>query len=468
MMKLFIIFISFFCLPSSARTPDLMGPLKEISKQGVRVSAMFVIDGKEIASINPNEPLNPASVAKIFTASLGIERLGKDYKVGTVVSISSDEKKLYILGNGNPMVKSQDLEKLAKCVRDSAIHTVDSVIGVTSPFSEEEQPYGFGQRYSDRPFNAGIAGLQVNFSTIEVKVNPSKIGETPSVSILPKSDYVVVVNNAKTEKNKRSSLSITTEAIKNEKMLVKVSGTIGEKGGVTVYKRVFHPARFAIEVFSSYLKQVGVKINKGTEIVVLPPLDSKEICRHESTLVEMLPPLLKDSQNQIAETLLRLVGAQGADHPVGFKEGKEAMLQYLQTKVGLDIRNIRFMNGSGLYDANRLSSSDIVRMLEYIKKKETLDLLVSSLPVAGRDGTMRNRLRNTPLAGRVRAKTGTLEDVVSLAGYMFLPNGKTVVFGVITNQSSCKGDKDCNRVSAGEIKKAIDKCLLLVWARFSK
>jgi D-alanyl-D-alanine carboxypeptidase/D-alanyl-D-alanine-endopeptidase (penicillin-binding protein 4) len=170
---------------------------------------------------------------------------------------------------------------------------------------------------------------------------------------------------------------------------------------------------------------------------------------------------MHDSINPIAETMLRLVGASGRKKPVGFTEGARALGTWLVEKVGISRNSFKFTNGSGLYDANLASARSIVQLLFYSRASTCCDQLDGLLPVAGKQGTMKKRFKKTPLEGNLRAKTGTLDDVVSLAGSASLPDGRMLDFAVLINYKPSKGSPA--KMNFATARHAIDKSVLAVW-----
>ncbi|NOZ02842.1 MAG: D-alanyl-D-alanine carboxypeptidase/D-alanyl-D-alanine-endopeptidase [Deltaproteobacteria bacterium] len=459
--RLSVVFLAVL-FASRAWAADLPPSLKALEKKGARVGAVFMVNGKAVIRHRAAEKFNPASVTKLFTAALALDVLGGDRTLSTRVVASSkgrNPKALTVIGSGDPVLTHGDLADLAACVKKRGVRRVGRLALDLGPFDRHALPPAFGQKSTEAPYRAGIGGFQVDFNRVVIKVSAGRPGKRPRVTVTPKSAYTRVKNKATTSRRKRRrrhGLAVRTAAVKDGRMDVRVTGTARRGRSEVVAKRVFHPARHAGYVFRRALRNTGVKVIKGP-VLGKAPKGGRRLCSHTSpTVSSMLRPMLKSSQNQIAESLLRLSGAKGAKGPVGFTEGPRAMKKFLVDRVGLKAESFRFKNGSGLYDANRVTPSAAVRLLSYVLDEAAMAPIIDALPIAGTDGTLRSRLSKTPLAGRVRAKTGTLDEAVSLAGYMELPNGRIVVFAVMVNG---------RKLNARSVRKATDRALLDVYRK---
>jgi D-alanyl-D-alanine carboxypeptidase/D-alanyl-D-alanine-endopeptidase (penicillin-binding protein 4) len=399
-------------------------------------------------------------VAKVFTAALALHRLGPDRRIPTTVSLSPDRKTLVVASHGDPLLTASHLRELARCVAGAGVKQIERVRVVLDPFTAASVPPAFDEKKTDQAFRAGVAGFQVDLNAVEVRITPGKAGEKPAVEVLPASARTVVNNDAvtgggKAKKGaKKERLSVTQSRDAEGRLVITVRGTVVRKGVSGGLHRVPDPADHAAGVFESALEGAGVAVSAPFEFG--PAVDgAKELCRHESVPIrEILGPMLRDSLNPVAETLLRLAGAEGAPGPVGFEEGATALGRFLQDPIGLKPAEFRFRNGSGLYDANRTTARAVVKLLASLKREAGLAAALDGLPKAGVEGTLKKRFRKTALEGKLRAKTGTLDSVVALAGVADLPDGRTLQFAILTE------GKDLDRAGC---RKAIDAAVLRAW-----
>jgi D-alanyl-D-alanine carboxypeptidase/D-alanyl-D-alanine-endopeptidase (penicillin-binding protein 4) len=216
-----------------------------------------------------------------------------------------------------------------------------------------------------------------------------------------------------------------------------VSGTIPEGGDVVhVTRRIDNPELYAGIVLKRVLLNLGVDVQgdvkRGGED------ETQELVGRDSlTLAELVQQLGKASDNFYAETLLKTLGAEKRGKPGSSASGAEVELSWLKAqKLAED--GLKISNGSGLYDANRVSARTLTRLLEHAYLDPTISRAYQDqLAVGGQDGTLRARffaLRSRPA---VHAKTGTLNKVTALSGYVFGPDHETgVAFSILVNGTS--------------------------------
>ena len=161
------------------------------------------------------------------------------------------------------------------------------------------------------------------------------------------------------------------------------------------------------------------------------PHEASCIVRRFHTIDQILMRMMKESDNLYAEAMFYQLAASTGNHPASAKSAK-AVIRQLVNKLGLDGSRYRFADGSGLSLYNYVSAELEVRLLRYAYENENIyNHLLPSLPIAGQDGTLRRRMRSQFTSGNVRAKTGTLEGVSSLCGYLTASNGHRLCFSII-------------------------------------
>jgi D-alanyl-D-alanine carboxypeptidase/D-alanyl-D-alanine-endopeptidase (penicillin-binding protein 4) len=454
-------------LPCSSRGKQGEGtkfllPFAELEKKGVEVSVYAELEGEKVVSFRADLPMNPASVTKIFTAALALHVLGADFACETRIfhrKTSKGQHEIFVKGCGDPMLESKDIEELAKCVTEKGIKKISSVALDLGPFTEEKMPPGYDQKDTTAPYRAFISGFQVDYNRFVVRVKPASSGKPPDVAISPESDYIVVENKAVSVKkgqdgNKNRADAQIKVAEKGGKLLVSVEGKVSkamERGFA-----VFDPALFTMGALTRALRSQGALVEKAKVFLSTVPEDADPLCSHRSKpLSEMVKTMLKESQNQVAETLARLAAYALKKHPVGFGDAVEALSMFLKNVAHLDPRSFQIRNASGLYDSNRITAKETVKFLDFVLAHDEYRPLVAGLPVAGRDGTLKSRLKKTPLEGKVFAKTGTLDNVRALAGIMQCGDKGLLKFAVFAQS---KG-----KLQGPAVRDATDKFLLSVF-----
>jgi D-alanyl-D-alanine carboxypeptidase/D-alanyl-D-alanine-endopeptidase (penicillin-binding protein 4) len=468
-----------------------LAPLRTL-EAGARVGAVFAVDGREVAALHGDVLLNPASVTKLFTAAVALRVLGLDRTFPTTVSAVGDGPQvdaLVVTPGGDPTLEGGDLQALARCVRDKGVTAAGDLVVEAGAFTAESDPPAYDRKGTLAPYRAGIAAFVVDRGAVTVTVSPSAPGTPPRVALSSVSDRVIVVNDAvtagavagkrKAAKGRAAQAAkdragapgrflLSGEVDREGRLVLHLAGAFKSKQPVVQSFRVPDPGAHAAGAFRTHLEAVGVKLSAGPGLAAAPGT-ARVLCTREGpTLAAILLPMLKDSVNPYAETVLRLVGSRDADgRPVGFAEGARALSAFLKDPVGLSDGAFRFANGSGLYDANAVSARGTVALLRWLHRAPKGGVVLDALPVAGVDGTLKKRLKGTPLAGRLRAKTGTLDDAVTLAGILPLAGGRVLQFAVLVNAPECTSEAAargrCQALDRSAARKATDETLLAVW-----
>ena len=449
--------------PASAAAQVSLPALAELEKSGLRVSALFSVDGKAVASVSPDRRLNPASVTKLFTAAVAVDTIGPDRRFNTSVYRGGDV--IYIEGSGDPELTTRELEQLASCVAADSRGPFRKLVFSTGPFNRDDLPPAYCQKSTTSAYRASVAGLQVNRNAVTISVGRAAPGATPPVKVTPMSDYVRIVNDAKASaagkegvaQRRKAPLVIDTRSDADGRLLVTISGRSNPAKSTGVSARVDNPAWNAAAYFVEALKKRGVSVINTVPVrgQVAPGIE--RVCFVPSPrLADILVPMLKDSVNPVAESVLRLVGAEDASGPVGFSEGASKLAVFMRDRVGADAASFSFTNGSGLYGANRVSAGAVVALVHWIVgNRQVLDVVRKALPTGGVDGTLEGRFRQESIRGRVHAKTGTLDTAISLAGWVDLPDGRSLEFAVLV-----EGD---GKLKAAQVRQAIDSSVVKVF-----
>lgn len=387
--------------------------------------------------------LNPASNMKIVTTVAALARLGADYRYPTEIYVAEEpvggvvEGDIYLKGRGDP---SLDTERLFRIVRDLKHLGVREIKGNLvvddSYFDARYDGPGWEQDDSDRPYMAGAGALSLNFNAVAVYVHPSeKIGEPGRVEVDPPSDYVLLENHSVTAPAKaRSRIAVQSVPQGNrQKIVVDAQLPAGRRGG-PVWRRISNPPIYTGETFKSMLAEQGIrvrgKVRKGEVPQKLRPFHVS----WSEPLSILVHTLNKWSQNHMSEMLLKTLGAQMQGEPGTWAKGVAAVEDMLASEVGIPPGSFVMKNGSGLNDTNRISARQLVKILAWAREQLLVaPELLTSLPVAGIDGTVRHRMGGTPAQGRIRAKTGTLQNVTALSGYATSVGGRQLAFSILVN-----------------------------------
>lgn len=408
---------------ASGSDPALAGELGRLLSKGLgrTVVAGLIVDaqnGAVVMDLQAQRPMYPASVAKLFSTAAAARTFGADHVLTTEVRSAPIQNGavawLAVVGSGDPSMSARDWGTLAAAVQAAGIHKVGRLI-IDGGVFDDRLPAGFDEKQTDAAYRAPIGGLQCSSGAVSVQVTPGAVGAPPLVSLLPDAgEAIAVVNLAQTVAGKGDALSVVTKPL-GRRTEVRVTGTISTKRKVvgSGARRVADGTYFAAGVFRQALGRHGVTIQGETQF---GRADAGLVVasRVSPAMRQLLAHTNKHSHNGYAETLFKLVGAKRGGMPATNELAQQSVRKALD---GLAIRwdKVRLGNGSGLYHADQVTCEAVVDLLRSMATDPAGPVWRDSLPIGGRDGTLRGRQHS--FAGKVRAKTGTLDDVSGLAGY---------------------------------------------------
>jgi D-alanyl-D-alanine carboxypeptidase/D-alanyl-D-alanine-endopeptidase (penicillin-binding protein 4) len=414
--------------PDGARILKLQDALRGLLHAGalararVGVEVLLAGKGRLLFSHNADRMFDPASNEKILTTATALARLGPEFRYRTAMFGPAPDEDgvvagdIYLRGSGDPSLATADLVDLAGALVRSGVRRVTG--GVLVDERAFDRQSGAPVDTNDTHDELGFAAITLNHNTFSVRVRPTEPGSPPEVVVDPPSDYLVVKNRAATVAGGRSRIQVTTQP-QSESTVVQVTGRLpAGHAPVVVYRRPLHPALFAGATLLQILRDLGVEVARGAHAGKVPG-GEVALAAHESPpLAVIIRKSNKDSNNFVAERIFQTVGAELFGAPATAAKGRRAIQEYL-TQVGLRPGTFEPQNGSGLAHTNRITPDALVRLLLrlYYDLSIAPDFL-QSLSVAGIDGTIRRRFAGSDAVGLVRAKTGTLNGVSCLSGYV--------------------------------------------------
>jgi len=415
----------------------------------VRVESLS--DGRVLYTRNNDKFVVPASNMKLLTMSVAAEKLGWDFRfetkldaVGTVTdgTLTGD---LIVVGGGDPSIDSQNFgaaplfDEWAAALRAAGIRRIDGrLIGDDNVFDDSTVGPGWAWDYLGDGYAAGSSGLNYNENTAIVRVWPgATVGAPARLELSPVGHGLTLVSKVTT------SAAGGTPSISNYRYpgsdILEVSGTIPLGRAVVVRTAaVENPTQFFVNGFKAALEAQGTFVRGGAWDIdaVTTPLTlagRRTIASHQSLPLSSLGAyFLKESQNFYGEAILKTLG-QRIGRAGSTAAGKRVVIDTL-TAWGIPADAYLMYDGSGLSRYNYVTSDAIVSLLKHVWNDERLrGPFLAALPVGAQDGTLELRMRNTVLAGRVQAKTGTISNVRSLSGFLVTESGERLVFSMIAN-----------------------------------
>jgi D-alanyl-D-alanine carboxypeptidase/D-alanyl-D-alanine-endopeptidase (penicillin-binding protein 4) len=397
-------------------------------------------------SLNADTLRNPASVAKLVTAAIALDRLGLFYTFKTQLFAPGRLNRgegvldgdLYIHGGGDPTFTAQRMWLLVRHINMMGIKTVrGDVVLDDSWFDTVSIGPGFSEDQSCRSYEAPVGALSANFNSIEIYQAPGDSVSAPvHIAMLPpNSRYEIGNRSATVASGKPRTLDVRT-GLNGLKVRISVEGDLPiEAKPKFSYRKVWHTWENFGGVVRAFFEEHGMKIDGSVRHGVIP--DSVKVSEplhvfESEPLPRVVDMMFKYSNNFVSEMLFKTLAAEFDSAATGSWEKGAALAMQWWRDRGLPGEPI-IKNGSGMGNTNRYSAAQIVAVLEYVwNRKDILPEFLSALSVAGVDGTLKERFSGSPLKGIVRAKTGTLNNygVSTLAGYILTPSA-TYAFAIL-------------------------------------
>ncbi len=419
---------------------------------------------------NAGQLFLPASNVKLYSTALALTRLGADYTFSTRVTaggpIDDDgvlHGDLLLIGGGDPNLSSRRLpyrnetrrgpdrlepmRELARQVRERGVRRVTGdIVGDDSRYVWQPFPRGWGYADTLQGYGSPVSALVFNDNLVELRVSPGSPGDAASLLASPALAHYRLVNLTSTVSSQyvRRGLAVRRGDLPGEVVL---SGQIPARSRGRRYElSATDPALYAAQAFAQALADSGVDVEGEAKARHqtpdrLPSLRSApgarpapgtELASASSVaLAEAVRVVNKVSQNLHAEMLLREVAWNGSG--IGSYEAALAALREFLASAGLNSAEHALRDGSGLSRHNLLAPAATVRLLQFMWESEHRQPYLDSLPLAGVDGTLDWRFRRSPGRARIRAKTGSMTNVLALSGYAEAPGGRNLAFSILAN-----------------------------------
>jgi D-alanyl-D-alanine carboxypeptidase/D-alanyl-D-alanine-endopeptidase (penicillin-binding protein 4) len=450
---------------------------KYLKRPGVRSAfwGIQILDpdtNSVLLEVNPDKAFLPASVLKMVTTSAALEKLGPEFKFrtgvytnGTIEPDGTIAGDLILVGRGDPnltdpygeLFEKPALQELAESIKNLGIKRIKGdIIGDDSYFDSNSPVKGWTAQALKSLYGAPINALNVNNNVLWVHARPTKRNERVSIELEPRTSYFNIRNLTKTG-GRRVRSTISVRLIRGTNTIV-VSGTLPSTKTSSQHILLEKSPEVAAAMLRDALKKLDIETDGKISAIHCGYISDEEqktwklLAEHQSPpLIRALEIINKKSQNLHAEMLLRTLGAEfkGA----GTNEAGLQVVKEFLVNAGIDSEKIRLSDGCGLSRENLITPRFQTSLLQFLSQRYYFDLFRNSLAISGTDGTLKNRLAATEVRGSIHAKTGTLNGVTTLAGYMTTKSGRNLVFTILANRAR----------ASERVKKTIDEiCSLFV------
>lgn len=427
------------------------------------------LEGETVLTVDADQRFIPASNTKMFTTATAYAQLAALDATAKGTGVRLEDGDVILYGRGDARLSSAEgcttdcLQTLADAVAARTRH-VRHVVGDDSWYPDERWGPGMSWNNIQSRYGTGISALTIDDNEMTATVAPGAIGTRPQIEA---SDYYAIDNRVLTVAGKGEA--IVTDRAPNGR-LIRLTGTIGvEAAPATLHFSIDDPAHYAAWRMAGLLRARGVKV--GGEVMArhrpLAPADDPAIRKGAPAAQPPLPTMLaelptlpladdmriinKQSQNLHADLMLRRVSRAQASGSIA--DGQVA-LHALMAQAGVAEGSYSFADGSGMSSYNRITPRAAVTLLTWIARQPWGMAWRETLPIAGQDGTLKGRFKDTALAGKLFAKTGSLNAARALSGYFVTKSGKTLVFSALANDMPDGTD--------GQASATVDRTLVMI------
>lgn len=441
--------------------------------------------GTPALSLNAATPRNPASVMKLLTSLMALDTLGPDYRWRTEAYIRGTVKQdtlygdLILKGYGDPAFTPERLWQFLYGLKARGIRNIQgNVILDGSHFAPPREQRGDFDGRPRRAYNALPHSLSLNFQTTQVYLVPDRTDDSVHAFTYPPLANLKIHNRIDLVKGTCRGKRAVPALHLSERAAGATLDLQGEYAAScpewSASYLVMDPGDHLAGAFKALWKELGGEL-KGSVREGLLSAGSKRFHSIDSpTLAEVIRDMNKYSNNLMSRMLLLTVAAERGALPATPEQGQDLLKSWLRT-WRLPAAPVRVSNGSGLARDAQVSAELVGRMLQAAYASPLMPEFIASMPLAGIDGTMRKRLRNTELVGRAHIKTGSLRDVSAMAGYVQDRNDRRWVVALMINHKGLQswqgkqvqdsvlrwiyGGPESHRLGSGKLASAsVEKC----------
>ena len=389
----------------------------------------------------------PASNQKLLTTAAALFLLGEDYRFQTDFILNGEKQDstftgtLIVFGRGDPTWSKhyQNVDsmfaKLADSLKSRGIYRIKGKIGLDQSWFDAER-LGLGWSWENEPysFSAPISPLSIFANSIAFQIKTGSASGDPAQIHTTESLLPISIKNEIITKNSTSKPAINLQRPQSEP-IYQFSGTIPMDTMFEIRASVPNPSQIFGKALCQKLPSFGIVID--ADIYDIDELENFSYntdtvqVQSRVSLTDVLTTINRQSRNLDAELLFRILGAE--HYSIGSRENAATALKTWLAAAGIDTTALRIADGSGLSRKNLITPKSLVRLLEFMQTHNNAALFLKTLPLTGSEGTLKSRMPFVPPHIQVRAKTGTLDAVSALSGYVCKADEPRFVFSLMMN-----------------------------------
>jgi D-alanyl-D-alanine carboxypeptidase/D-alanyl-D-alanine-endopeptidase (penicillin-binding protein 4) len=392
---------------------------------------------KIIYQKNPNQLFTPASTLKNFTAIAALTSLGPDYKFqtkiltpGKTITNGTLNNDLYFYFDGDPTLTKENISDMVKNLTNLGIKKVVGNLYIDDTIFDNAT-IGAGWMWEDLNlcFAAPISGAIIDKNCVSFKIQPTINPKLAIAAIDDDKNRISISSDIKIDDSENCALKLQSlngnnyyisGCLKPDSLSMDLSLSLND---VRLYIKSLIPEK---------LKENGIKLSGKTILKKTPAISLKTLAKHQSEpLSEIIKPLLKNSDNTIADAIYKKLGNAYSNNSSSWKDGATAVANILAKKVDIDFSKMYMDDGSGLSRYDLITPMQQIKLLKYAYFNKNINpYFIDALPTPS-EGTLENRMIN--LKDRIYAKTGSMKSISSLAGYIKTKNHDTVALVIVFN-----------------------------------
>ncbi|MDH4109124.1 MAG: D-alanyl-D-alanine carboxypeptidase/D-alanyl-D-alanine-endopeptidase [Gammaproteobacteria bacterium] len=413
--------------------------------------------GDVLLSWKEAEPRNPASVMKLVTTLVALDRLGPAYTWKTEIfalgEISGDTLSgdLLIKGYGDPFLVTERVWQMLRNLRLTGLRKITGNLLLDDSHFQvvDHDPAAF-DRQPLRAYNVAPNALMTNFKVTRFYFQPDANNDKVVIRMDPQLDNLDIENHLTTRDGSCRGYQRGIAIIPNESYdRFTFSGRFPR--GCEIYamdRTAMSHNEFTYGLFKSIWRELGGEIEGGWKNVSEPTADEPLLIYESMPLADVISKVNKHSNNVMARQLLYTIAAETYGAPATEDNGRRAVIEWF-AEQGLDYANLSLDNGAGLSRTSRMSARQMAELLKFAYRQPYMPEYLSSMSLTGLDGTMSRRFREDSLTGRAHIKTGSLDDVNAIAGYLQASSGARYAIVAMQNH------REIHRGPGEEVQEAL-------------
>ena len=434
--------------------PVVVQSLREhgLPENSLSVLAQDLANDETILSFNADQLRSPASVIKTLTTYVALDILGPTFTWKTRVFVDGALKNgvlngnLVIVGGGDPYMTAERWWRFVTAIRQQGVKVITGDIVIDrsyfAPINEDRSAFDGAP---EKSYNVVPDAMLVNFQTSQFTFTGELDNNKSALVVEPLPANFDVDNQVRLQGHNcqrgYQDLHITAPSgVYGHSISLSGHAALG-CGQITIARAIMTAPDYAYGTFRTYFEQQGGQIKGGLRLQTLTPSAKLLLTQESPTLGEIIRLINKFSNNVMARTLLLTLGAEKIGIPATQESGQRVINDWLQAHH-IDNKGWAVDNGAGLSRIERVTASGLATVLKASWQGQWMPEFAASLPLAATDGTLRNRFAASGMRGRMRMKTGHLDEVTSLAGFVNAASGKNYVVVIFINHPGAANGGD--------------------------